>query len=89
LRWDEARDAARVIGFSYRFAQLQKNDGRLAGVTMGRYFVRETREIDDGTMKARWPLSAHEALGTGNCIGQYLAGWPTLPAPSKPAHGLR
>jgi hypothetical protein len=54
VRWDEARDAARIIDFSYRFAQLIKDDGRQGGVTMGRYFVSKTYKISDGTLRARW-----------------------------------
>jgi hypothetical protein len=54
VRWEEVRDAARIVQFSYRFAKLKNNDGRLGGVTMARYFVRNTQKISDGTMKARW-----------------------------------
>jgi hypothetical protein len=54
VRWGEARDAGRLIDFSYRFAQLRKGDPRKAGVTMARPFVCKTAKISDGTMKARW-----------------------------------
>jgi hypothetical protein len=53
VRWDEARDAGRLVDFSYRFAQLRKGDRRKAGVTMARHFVCRTTNISDGTMKAR------------------------------------
>jgi hypothetical protein len=54
VRWDDAHDAARIIDFSYRFAQLIKDDRRQGGVTMGRNFVSKTYKISDGTLRARW-----------------------------------
>jgi hypothetical protein len=53
-RWSDAGDAARIIDFSYRFAQFKKGDKRLGGVTLARKFVCATGGVRDRTMKTRW-----------------------------------
>lgn len=53
IRWAEARDAARLVEFSYRFVRQRDGDDRMAGVTMARKIISQTRRISDGTLKTR------------------------------------
>jgi hypothetical protein len=55
VRISEARDVARMVRFSHRFAEFGPTIGRkLGGSTMARYFVCEMNGKSDGTLRARW-----------------------------------
>jgi hypothetical protein len=56
LRQREARAAAKIVDFSYRFAMLKPNDRRKAGVNMARSIVCTGYRYRKGlsTLKSRW-----------------------------------
>ena len=57
-RRDEARDAIKIVDFSYRFAVLRPDDKRKAGATMARSIIcsSPSYNYDQGlsTLKTRW-----------------------------------
>ena len=58
IRIDEARSAAKIVDFSYRFARLRPSDKRKGGVTMALSIIRNSPsyKYTDGlsTLKTRW-----------------------------------
>jgi hypothetical protein len=67
VRLDQARDVARMVQFSHRFAKFGRPTPRQkGGSTMARHFVCETTGRSDGIIRERW----REYRGTA--VLQYL-----------------
>jgi hypothetical protein len=55
IRLNQAKDVARMVRFSHRFAKFGEPTARKkGGPTMARHFVWKTTGLSDGTLRQRW-----------------------------------